>query len=65
VVIEDMGLPSSFPVVTKWHHKVVVVDPKTTDKMAKELLEDMDARWCTYIKSSVGGCPKEILFPTI
>jgi hypothetical protein len=49
---------------TKWYHKVLVVDQKTTGKIAKELLEDMDARWCNYIKSSVGGCPKEKLFPT-
>ncbi len=64
VVIEDMGLPSSFPVATKWYHKVLVVDQKTTSKIAKELLEDMNARWCNYIKSSVGGCPKETLYPT-
>jgi len=61
IVIEDMGLPYSFPVATKWYHKVVVVDRKTADKIAKELIEDMKARWCSYFKSSVDGCPNEKL----
>jgi hypothetical protein len=65
VVVEDMGLPSSFPVATKWYHKVVVVDETTTVTVVKQLLKDMDARWCNYIRSSVGGCPKEILYPTM
>jgi hypothetical protein len=30
-------------------------------KISNELLEDMDARWCGYIKNSAGGCPKEKL----
>src|SRR5712664_86957 len=49
VVIEDMGLPNSYPVSEKWYHKVVVVDQKTADKIAKELIEDLDARWCSYL----------------
>jgi hypothetical protein len=64
VVAEDMGLPSSWPVATKWYHKVVIIDQKKAGKIAKELLEDMDARWCNYIRNSVGGCPKETLSPT-
>jgi len=64
VVIEDMGLPSSFPVAATWYHKIVVVDQTTTVTAAKELLKDMDARWCNHIRSSVGGCPKEVLYPT-
>jgi len=64
VVVEDMGFPNSFPVPTKWYHKVIVVDQTTTDKLAKKLLDDMDARWCNYIRSSVGGCPKETPYPT-
>ena len=61
VVIQDMGLPNSFPVADMWYHKAIVVDRQTVDKIAKDLLEDMDARWCSYIKNSVGGCPKEKL----
>jgi hypothetical protein len=63
VVIEDMGLPGSFPVATKWYHKVIVFDEKAADKVAEELMEDLDAGWCNHIKSSVGGCPKEKLHP--
>jgi hypothetical protein len=35
VVVEDMGLPSSFPVATKWYHKVVLVGPKTAETFAQ------------------------------
>ncbi len=63
VVIEDMGLPNSFPVSTKWYHKVLVGEQKTADNLAKELIEDLDARWCSYLKNSNGGCPKEKLYP--
>jgi hypothetical protein len=59
VVIEDMGLPSSFPVATKWYHKVVLVGPKTAGTVAQELVADIDASWCNHIKSSIGNCPKE------
>jgi hypothetical protein len=65
VVIEEMGLPNSFPVPNKWYHKAFVVDQNTVDKTAKELIEDMDARWCRYPKNSIGGCPKEKLEPTM
>ena len=64
VVIEDMGLPNTFPVATKWYHKVIVVDQQTAANIAKELVEDLDARWCNTIISSVGRCPKEKLYPT-
>jgi hypothetical protein len=63
VVVEDMGLPSSFPVATKWYHKVVLVGPKTAETVAQELVADIDAHWCNSIKSSIGNCPKEKLPP--
>jgi hypothetical protein len=63
VVIEDMGLPNSFPVADMWYHKVIVVNRRSADETAKELLEDMDARWCTYIHNFISGCPKEKLEP--
>jgi hypothetical protein len=59
LVIEDMGLPNSDPVSENWYHKVALVDHKMTDRIAKELVEDLDARWCSHLESSVGGCPKE------
>ena len=65
VVIQDFGLPNSFPVADMWYHKVIVVDRKDVGAMAKTLLEDMSARWCNYIKNSVGGCPKEKLDPAL
>jgi hypothetical protein len=64
VVAQDMGLPNTFPVSSIWYHKVIVVNRQTTDKFAKELVEDLDARWCKTIKSSVDGCPKEKLSPS-
>jgi hypothetical protein len=63
VVVEDMGLPSSYPVATKWYHKLVLIDPKTTDTVAQELVEDIAARWCNTIKNSVGNCPREKIPP--
>jgi len=63
VVIEDFGLPNSYPVATMWYHKVIVVDKNLVGTIAKDLLYDMDARWCSYIKNSAGGCPKEKLYP--
>jgi hypothetical protein len=63
VVIEDMGLPNSFPVANMWYHKAFVVDRQDAEKTAEELLEDMDAGWCRYIKNSVAGCPEEKLEP--
>jgi hypothetical protein len=63
IVIENMGLPKSFPVPSKWYHKLVLVDRQTVDKIAKDLLDDIDASWCNQITNSVGGCPKEKLEP--
>jgi hypothetical protein len=63
VVIEDMGLPDSFPVANMWYHKAFIVDRRSADQIAGELLEDLDAGWCRYIKNSIAGCPKEKLEP--
>jgi hypothetical protein len=63
VVIQDMGVPNSFPVADMWYHKVIVVNRRQVDETAKKLLENMDARWCSYIHNFVGGCPKEKLEP--
>jgi hypothetical protein len=64
VVIEEFGLPNSYPVATMWYHKVLVLRKESVDTVAKDLIDDMDARWCQYIKSSVGGCPKEKFYPS-
>jgi hypothetical protein len=65
VVIEQMGLPNSFPVSDMWFHKVLSVNRSAVDTTAKELLEDIDARWCTYLKDSPGGCPNENFEPKL
>jgi len=65
VAIEAFGLPNSYPVAEMWYHKVVVVDKNSVSTFAKDLLDDMDARWCNYIKNSVGGCPKEKFYPQL
>jgi hypothetical protein len=65
VVIEQMGLPNSFPVSTTWYHKLIVVNRSSVDAPAKDLLEDMAARWCSHIKNFIGGCPKETFEPKI
>ena len=65
VVIEEFGLPNSYPVATMWYHKVIAVDKNSVGTVAKDLLDDMAARWCNYIKSSVGGCPKEKFYPQL
>jgi hypothetical protein len=65
VVIEQMGLPNSFPVSDMWFHKVLSVNRSAVDATAKELLEDIDARWCTYLKDSPGGCPNEKFEPKL
>jgi hypothetical protein len=59
LVIQEMGLPNSYPVSTMWYHKVISVDRQTVDKSAKDFLYDIDASFCNYGKNSVGGCPKE------
>jgi hypothetical protein len=61
VVIQEMGLPNSFPVGFMWYHKAIVVDSQATGKLAKDLIDDMEARWCNTLHDSVGGCPKEKL----
>jgi len=63
VVVEDMGLPNSFPVATKWYHKILLVNSKTSDALARELVQDIEAHWCNTIRNSVGNCPKELLPP--
>jgi hypothetical protein len=65
VVIEQMGLPNSFPVADMWFHKVISVNRSAADATAKELLEDMDARWCAHLKNSPGGCPNEKFEPKL
>ena len=65
VVVEDMGLPNSYPVPYMWYHKVFVLEPNHGDEMAKTLISDMDAHWCRIITDSVGGCPKESLSPMV
>jgi hypothetical protein len=65
VVIEDFGLPNSYPVATMWYHRVIIVDKDSVDTVAKDLLFDMDARWCSYIKNSIGGCPQEKFYPAL
>jgi len=65
IVIEQMGLPNSFPVSDTWFHKVISLNRSAVDATAKELLEDIDARWCTYLKDSPGGCPDEKFEPKL
>ncbi len=63
VVVEDMGLPNSFPVATKWYHKILLVNSRTSDALARQLLKDIEAHWCNTIHNSIGNCPKELLPP--
>jgi hypothetical protein len=65
VVIEEFGLPNSCPVVTLWYHKLIVVDKNSVGTVAKDLLDDMAASWCNYIKNSIGACPKEKFYPRL
>ena len=65
VVIEDFGLPNSYPVATMCYHKVIVVDKDSVSKLAKDLLDDMEARWCSTIHDSILGCPKEKFYPQL
>jgi hypothetical protein len=57
VVIQSY--PSTYPVADMWYHKVIIVNQRQVEDTAKKLLEDMNARWCSHIRNSVGGCPKE------
>jgi hypothetical protein len=59
VVIQQMGLPNSFPVADLWYHKVILVNRSTADATAKDLLEDLTAGWCRTYRNSVDGCPHE------
>jgi len=63
VVIQEMGLPNSYPVASMWYHKVFVLESSRSDEIAKQFLADVDAHWCDHIKSLVGNCPRELLFP--
>ena len=63
VVIEDMGLPNSFPVANMWYHKAFVVDRHRADQVASELVDDIDAAWCRQLRNSPSGCPSEKLEP--
>ena len=65
VVIEDFRLPNGFPVYTMWYHEVLIVDRDSAATVAKDLLYDMDARWCSHVKDSIGGCPQEKFAPKI
>ena len=65
VVVENMGLPNSWPVPYMWYHKIIVVRREQVDTMATQLLADMDARWCRTIKNSNIGCPQELWDPQI
>ena len=65
VVIEEMGVPNSYPVASKWYHKVILLEPNKLSGLAGEFVLDMDAHWCRTIKNSLGGCPKEFLAPIL
>jgi hypothetical protein len=63
IVIQQFGLPNSYPVAEMWYNKIIVVGRYKVDGLAKTLLDDFNARWCNHIKNSVGTCPKEVFFP--
>jgi hypothetical protein len=65
VVIQEMGGSDSFPVPDMWYHKVITVTRSHVNATAIDLLEDISARWCNYIKNSVGGCPNEKFEPKL
>jgi hypothetical protein len=65
VVIEQMGLPHSSPERVMWYHKVFLLNRATLDDFARRFVADMDSRWCSYNKSSVGTCPIESLPPEL
>ncbi len=64
VVVQDFGLPNSFPVSDMWYHRVIVVERENVDTMAKTLLEDMFTRWVCRLRNSLGDCPKGEPDPT-
>jgi hypothetical protein len=65
IVIGEFGRAGSYPVETTWYHKVVLVDKEAVATVAIDLLDNMDARYCSYIKNSVGNCPKEKFDPPL
>ena len=65
LVIEEMGLPNSYPVPSLWYHKLILLEANRLSDVASQFLLDMDARWCRTIKDTSGGCPKEMLPPVI
>jgi hypothetical protein len=65
IVIQDFGALNTYPVPSMWYHKVIIVDKSSVVTVAKDLLDDMDARWCNTIRNSRGGCPKEKFYPQL
>lgn len=65
VVIQQMGLPNSYPVADMWYHKVIIVKRQAVEKTAKGLLQDIDARWCKQLRNASGGCPTEKFEPRL
>ena len=63
IVIEEMGLPNSWPVPFMWYHKAFLVKANRLDELAQLFIADMDAHWCNTIKNSIGNCPKESISP--
>ena len=63
VVIEDMGMPNSYPVSEMWYHKLFLVEPNRIDEMAAIFVEDIDASWCRHNHNYVANCPKELIEP--
>lgn len=61
VVIEEMGLPNSYPVANKWYHKLFLVGQGESPETARVFVKDVDASWCRHIKNWVEGCPKELI----
>jgi hypothetical protein len=51
VVIEEMGLPNSWPVPFMWYHKAFLLKANRLDELAQQFVADMDAHWCNHIKS--------------
>lgn len=62
-VIEEMGLPNSYPVPFKWYHKIFLLEGRNVKEMSSKFVEDVDAHWCSTATNSVGTCPQELLDP--
>jgi hypothetical protein len=65
IVVQQVGLPNSFPVADMWYHKVMIANRPTMNATAKELVEDLTARCCVYFKSSNRDCPQEKFEPKL